>query len=215
MPAMTADTAAEIVDTDTVDTAANTADTGAAKETLIIRRLRAAWLRPTLARVKALEMLSENPGFQDVNSVFRWLIGKEIPVTLGTIYHALQSLHKAGFVLCAWGMDHVVRYSLKTAAATPRLRLVCGESGESAVFSDPELYARLVSAAVREGLNLAGRPFELRVDSGRQAAEDFAAAPAPLAIAENFEESLAFGRRQSFAKAPPRRPWQVIERISR
>jgi Fe2+ or Zn2+ uptake regulation protein len=211
MPGRTAATTA-----DAATAAADAAiDAAAGKETLIIRRLRAAWLRPTLARVKALEMLSENPGFQDVNSVFRWLIGKEVPVTLGTVYHALQSLHKAGFVLCAWGMDHAIRYSLKTAAATPRLRIVCGESGESAVFSDPELYARLVSIAVREGLNLAGRPFELRVDSAWQSAEASTEAPAAPTIAEDFGESLAREQQRSFAKAPPRRAWQVIERISR
>ncbi|MDR0440965.1 MAG: transcriptional repressor [Candidatus Accumulibacter sp.] len=172
-----------------------------AQEVRIVRSLRAAWLRPTLARVKVLEMLSENPGFQDVNTVYRWVVRKEIPVTLGTVYHALQSLNKAGFLLCVWGVDHVLHYSLKSGTDVPRLRIVCGENGDSADFSDPELYVWLLSAAVREGLDLTGREFELRVDFARQSAD-------------SGEESAA--SEQASPQAPsarpsPRKGWQVIE----
>ncbi|MDR0441204.1 MAG: transcriptional repressor [Candidatus Accumulibacter sp.] len=139
------------------------------KETSIIRRLRTARLRPTLARIKVLEMLSENPGFQDVDSIHRWMIEQKIPGCIATIYRSLQILHKADFILCIWDMNGAMRCCFKSEAATPWLRIVCRDDGGGDVnFSDPELHARILSAAAREGLNLEGREFALRVSFARQ-----------------------------------------------
>jgi Fe2+ or Zn2+ uptake regulation protein len=136
----------------------------AMRETALVRRLRAARLRPTLARIKALEMFSENPGLQDADSVFRWLAGQGAPACLATIYRSLRCLHKAGFLLCIRDLEHGTRYRLPPEPL-PRLRLVCrdGEGKGRASFSDPALYAQLFAIAAKEGLFLEGREFELQV----------------------------------------------------
>ena len=142
----------------------------AMRETALVRRLRAARLRPTLARIQALEMFSENPGLQDADSVFRWLAGQGTPACLATIYRSLRCLRQAGFLLCIRDLEHGTRYRLPPEPL-PRLRLVCRDEegqGRRASFSDPALYAQLLAIAAKEGLLLEGREFELQVRFERQ-----------------------------------------------
>jgi Fe2+ or Zn2+ uptake regulation protein len=134
------------------------------EEARIVRRFRAARLRPTLARIKVLEMLAENPGFQDVGSIRRWMIAQDVTGCFATIYSALQCLQAAGFLLCARNADGSIRCTLKSETAPSRLRIVCRDGdGGRVSFSDPGLHAQILAAAEREGLNLEGRKFELHV----------------------------------------------------
>ena len=135
------------------------------RETRLLRRLRTARLHPTRARVKVLEMFAGNPGLQDAESVFLWLIGQSTPVSLTTVYRSLHCLHRAGFLLRTQDAEHRIRYRLPPETL-PRLRLVCRDrEGRSrrVSFSDPALYAQLLAIAAREGLALEGREFELQV----------------------------------------------------
>jgi Fe2+ or Zn2+ uptake regulation protein len=155
------------------ETMTNDRETPSMKEARIVRQLQAARLRLTLTRIKALEMLSEHPGLQNADAIHRWLAGQGIPGGISTIHHALRSLHQAGFLLRVQDLNHRVRYCLKPETGDiPSLRLVCRDgAGGKASFSDPELYAQLLSVAAREGLPLKGREFELRVRFERQDAE--------------------------------------------
>ena len=67
--------------------------------------------------------------------------------------------------MCVRDGNYRVRYALKPEnERIPSLRFVCHDKADGkASFSDPELYAQLLTVAAREGLKLEGRDFDLRV----------------------------------------------------
>jgi Fe2+ or Zn2+ uptake regulation protein len=140
-------------------------------EARLAGRLRRGKLRSTFARLKVLEMLSENPGFRRAEDIYLWLFEHDAPVNLGSVYRVLREMHAADLVLCLRDASSVLRYCFKPESASPTLRLVCRDSGERLVFSDPELYAQILAVAARQGLKLEGREFDLQARSERRNAD--------------------------------------------
>jgi Fe2+ or Zn2+ uptake regulation protein len=124
--------------------------------------LRRAKLRATFPRPKVLEMLSGNPGFQRVDDLIRQLSERDLPISSGSAYRALREMHAADLVLCLWDAQSGRRYCFKPESAALSLRLVCRDSGERLVFSDPELHAHILAVAARQGIRLEGREFDLQ-----------------------------------------------------
>jgi Fe2+ or Zn2+ uptake regulation protein len=131
-------------------------------EVLLAGRLRRAKLRATFSRLKVLEMLAENPGSQRVDNIIRQLSERKLPVNIGSAYRALREMHAAGLVLCLRDAQHARRYCLKPESAAPALRLVCRDSGERLVFSNPEFHAHILAVAAQQELKLEGREFDLQ-----------------------------------------------------
>jgi Fe2+ or Zn2+ uptake regulation protein len=128
-------------------------------------RLRRAKLRATFSWLRVLDALLENPGFLRADEIHDQLFARKIPVDIGAVCRALREMRGAGIVLSLQDAGYAPRYRLRPETAPP-LRLVCRDSGGRGgrlVFSDPELHARILAAAARQGLNLKGRGFDLQV----------------------------------------------------
>jgi Fe2+ or Zn2+ uptake regulation protein len=111
----------------------------------LVACLLAAGLRPTSARLLLLETLYENDSFHDVETLYRNFSKRKTPIHIGTIYSALRDMHKAGLLLRVWGVNRSVHYRFRHGAEAPRFIMRCDDHRET-VFSDPDLYARILSA---------------------------------------------------------------------
>jgi Fe2+ or Zn2+ uptake regulation protein len=124
--------------------------------------LQAAGLRPTSARLLLLETLYENDSFHDVETLYRDFSKCKTPIRIGAIYRALRDMHNACLLLRVWGMNRSVHYRFRHGAEAPLFIMRRDDHSEMA-FSDPDLYAHILSAAAREGLDLSGRAFDLHI----------------------------------------------------
>jgi Fe2+ or Zn2+ uptake regulation protein len=125
------------------------------------RRLRAAGLRPTSARVSVLELLSGTPDALRVEGVYRRLIERGIQINANVIYRLLKDMCEAGILLSLRDVNRAARYRfLPEIAQKPSFHLTSRDG--NATFSDPKLYTRLLVAATHNGLELDGQEFTLR-----------------------------------------------------
>jgi Fe2+ or Zn2+ uptake regulation protein len=135
-------------------------------EDWITYRLRAAKLRPTIVRRQVLEVLMNTSECLGTEDVYRKLVlvNRETHTSVGSVYRALRDMNKMGILLSFWDASRTIRYRLPIEDETLSLHIVCHSNGGDVTFSDPELYARILSAAARRGLNLAGQGFELHAN---------------------------------------------------
>lgn len=132
----------------------------------IVQRLRAARLRPTVARIGALQVVeAAAPESLCAEEVFRQMLLRGTHASIGTVYRTLQQLEAVGLLRKEWGAGRKAFYGLGLAEGEDApLRLVCGHSGRSVLLSDPELRARLVAAASAQGMDLAGQALTLQAE---------------------------------------------------
>jgi Fe2+ or Zn2+ uptake regulation protein len=137
-------------------------------EDWITYRLRTAKLRPTIVRRQVLEVLMNTSECLGTEDVYRKLVDHETHTSVGSVYRALRDMNKAGILLSFWDASRMIRYRLPTEDETLSLRIVCHSNGGEVRFSDPDLYARILTTAARQGLNLAGQGFELHASFEQQ-----------------------------------------------
>lgn len=138
----------------------------------IVQRLRAARLRPTVARIGALQIVeAAAPERLCAEEVFRQMMLRGTHASIGTVYRTLQQLEAVNLLRKEWGAGRKAFYGISLAGSEgAALRLVCGHSGRSVLLSDPELHARLVAAASEQGMDLGGRVLTLQADVRTRAA---------------------------------------------
>lgn len=132
----------------------------------IVQRLRAARLRPTVARIGALQIVeAAAPERLCAEEVFRRMMLRGTHASIGTVYRTLQQLEAVGLLRKEWGAGRKAFYGLGPVDGEgAALRLVCGHSGRSVLLDDPELHARLVAVASAQGMDLAGQALTLQTD---------------------------------------------------
>ncbi|WP_028605460.1 transcriptional repressor [Ottowia thiooxydans] len=136
-------------------------------ELTVLQRLRLARLRPTSARIGVLQVV-EAAGLASIRAedVFRRMLERGTPVSAGTIYRCLQKFERAGLLLREWDHSRTAHYRVKpTHDDTQVLRLICPETGRALMLADPDLYARVLNAARRQGLELRGKPLSIQAAS--------------------------------------------------
>ena len=136
------------------------------KEALIIQRLRAARLRPTIARVCILQIIeSAGSGRICAENIFREVLRRGTHASMGTVYRGLQQLETGGLLVREWDNNRKALYRFKPEECDgTQMVLVCRASGQTVVLTDPELHASLLLATEREGMNLAGQAIRIEVD---------------------------------------------------
>ena len=136
------------------------------KETTVLQRLRAADLRPTVARIGILQVIGAMaPQAVCADEVFRRMMLCGTRTSMGTIYRGIQQLQSHGLLLREWTEDRKAMYRLKLPDhAVKPLRLVCRESGRTMVLHDEALQVYLMAMAEREGLDIADEGFAIHVD---------------------------------------------------
>ena len=136
-----------------------------------IGRLRAVRLRPTAARIGILLAVEAAGQPLSAEDVFRHLVLRGTPASVGTIYRALQALQAKGLLLREWDAQRKARYRARGMTHDGlALQLVCGENGRTVMLEDPALHARLVEAAARAGVDVAGQPLCVHAGGPVQAA---------------------------------------------
>lgn len=125
----------------------------------VLQRLRAARLRPTIARIAILQVVEAvGPRAVSAEDVFQRTATRGTQTSLGTIYRVLQQLQERGLLLREWDAGRRMLYRLKPDGAQDQsLYLVCRRSGRHTRVIDPVLHERLQAAVGNLGLSLAGR----------------------------------------------------------
>lgn len=137
----------------------------------IVQRLRTVRLRPTVARIGALQIVeAAAPERLCAEEVFRRMMLRGTHASIGTVYRTLQQLEAVGLLRKEWGAGRKAFYGLGLAEGEgAALRLVCGHSGRSVLLDDPELHARLVAVASAQGMDLAGQALTLQAEARTRA----------------------------------------------
>lgn len=125
--------------------------------------LRAAGLRPTLARIYIMGVLAEKPQeWLEVENVF-YALSTPInnpPICMATIYRILREFENQGIVLRNWhhtssGSKKSI-YQLKTDKANEsRYTITCSRCSSSVSGQDTELSNKVQQLALQQGLVLA------------------------------------------------------------
>ncbi|MBB1601699.1 transcriptional repressor [Variovorax sp. UMC13] len=143
----------------------------------IVQRLRVARLRPTVARIGALQIVeAAAPERLCAEEVFRRMMLRGTHASIGTVYRTLQQLEAVGLLRKEWGAGRKAFYgpSLRDGeSGGAALRLVCGHSGRSVLLDDPELHARLVAVASAQGMDLAGQALTLQTEARTRVVASF------------------------------------------
>lgn len=80
-----------------------------------------------------------------------------MPVSLGTVYRAMNELEMHGLLLREWGPHRRALYRIKPAGFDEhRLRLVCQGCGRGVALTDDALLNAVDRLAQSQGLSLAG-----------------------------------------------------------
>ena len=120
------------------------------------QRLQACDLRPTLARISALDVLEKAvPGCLDAGQVYRILSPQYESITSSTIYRALKDLWMAGLLIRTEGAYGRAFYAFKPYGKVTQcdtLRCHCGT--RLIVIEDQTLREHLRSLAVKESFDL-------------------------------------------------------------
>lgn len=120
------------------------------------QRLQACDLRPTLARISALEVLEKAvPACLDAGQVYRILGPQYESITSSTIYRALKDLWMAGLLVRVEGEYGRAYYAIKPygkATECDTLRCRCGT--RLIFIEDQTLRRHLRSLAIKEGFDL-------------------------------------------------------------
>lgn len=132
----------------------------------ILQRLRAADLRPTVARIGILQVIeASGPDCVSAEDVFRRMILRGTRVSLGTVYRTIQQLHLKTVLLREWDDFRKATYRLKPPGHESQAhRIVCRHCDHSIAFTDERLQARLKSIAEAQGIVLSGQALTVHVD---------------------------------------------------
>ncbi|MFT4194562.1 Fur family transcriptional regulator [Ottowia sp.] len=131
----------------------------------MLDRLRTARRRPTVARVRVLQLLHAcAPRSLCAAEVMGRAGQGGARISIGTVYRVLHELESRGLLLREWHAGGKALYRPKPPEGEARVRLRCRRTGRTAVLADADLHARLLAAARRAGWNLAGQ--ELVVEAG-------------------------------------------------
>jgi len=131
----------------------------------ILQRLRAAGLRPTMARIGALQAIeAASPAAVCAEEVFRRMMLRGTRASVGTVYRVIHQLEARGLLRRERDASRKAHYRIKPGERDgPTILLVCRESGRSVVLADADLHARLAAAARCEGLALEGQQVHVEV----------------------------------------------------
>ncbi len=129
-----------------------------------LQRLRAASLRPTLARLGILELLEDGPpGLRDADTLLRDLLARGMPLSQGTVYRALKDLAARGLLHHEWRNGRSggkAVYGLRPPGGSARgVRFVCAQCGCTVLgIDDAALDAQMRRLALHHGLEMAAQP---------------------------------------------------------
>lgn len=130
-----------------------------------LRRLRAARLRPSAARIGVLQVLeAAAPERLSAEEIYRTMLRRGTRVSLSTVYRTLAQCHEAGLLLRELDDVRMWRYGASPQDPDVRqaLELTCPVSGRVVLLADEELHDRLLAAAQEQGISLGGRVLSIQ-----------------------------------------------------
>ena len=132
-----------------------------------MQSLRSARLRPTMSRMAVLRLIETRaPAWLSAEEIFRVLLQDGHSIGLGTIYRVLQELLAAELLMRKWGLHRKAFYrSPREESVVPVLLLICPLRDRAVELRDDELLARLVAAALQQGIDLADHSLSIRAEA--------------------------------------------------
>lgn len=124
------------------------------KEVSILQRLRAAKLRPTVARIGVIQVIQSAGEIAiSAEDVLRSLASRGVPSSIGTVYRVLNQCEHTGILLREWDSNRKALYRLKPCGLDAQaLRLLCRRCGRQLAVQDAALLERVVGVAQRQGI---------------------------------------------------------------
>ncbi|MDR2128312.1 MAG: transcriptional repressor [Burkholderiaceae bacterium] len=134
--------------------------------------LREARLRPTVARISALQVmrLAGGDGLT-VEQVYRQLHLRGTPTSLATVYRIMHELESAGLLRREPSDARKALYRLPLSdPEAAGLRVICPVTGDAIPLDEPQLHRYLLAAAAQVGIDLRGQPLAIQLAQARRAA---------------------------------------------
>lgn len=138
---------------------------GAAMERMpVLQRLRAAGLRPTIARIGIYQVIAAaKPYGVSADEVFQRMLHRGTRASASTVYRVIREFDEHGLVSSVWDESKKAVYLIKSNESDPKVVLIgCSRTGRLVAVDDAELHKRLVAAARRYGLEIEGRDLLVR-----------------------------------------------------
>lgn len=135
--------------------------------TVAMESMRKVGLRPTVARLTVLQVItSASPKSISADGIYRELIRIGANINIGTIYRTIQDLCQAALVLREPDTNFPILYRLRAQELddNQQVRLISRATGRIVLLHDDELHGRLLSAAKRMGVDLAGQFLSIKYD---------------------------------------------------
>lgn len=152
-------------------------------QALVLKRLRAARLRPSAARIGVLQVMeAAAPARLSAEDIYQAMLGRGTQASLGTVYRALHHCHEAGLLLRELDAARTWRYGIRSADAHAQsLQLVCPLSGRVVLVVDEALRERLLDIARDQGMALEG--LTITIHAGAAAVGGSGGRPRPRLVA--------------------------------
>lgn len=146
------------------DAEAGTPSTAAAERAPVLQRLRAAGLRPTIARIGIYQVIAAaKPYGVSADEVFRRMLQRGTRASASTVYRVIREFDSHGLVASVWDESKKAMYLIKSIEADPKVVLIgCSRTGRLVSIDDADLHARLLAAARKHGMDLEGRDLLVR-----------------------------------------------------
>lgn len=127
--------------------------------------LRRAKLRPTLARLRVMEVLQQGPECGLPSSdIVRAVLMQPSPLAFGTVYNTVRELVAGGVLVRSWDPGGKSLYRLDHAGQPQAgMRLSCGVCGGTTHLADPALDTALQRLLVQHGATLVDQPTFVQV----------------------------------------------------
>ncbi len=137
-----------------------------ANTSTVLQRLRAARLRPTIARIGVLQVIeAAGTGRVSAEDVFRQMLLRGTRVSIGTVYRCIHQFEDSGLLLREWGANRRALYRVKPVGFdTHALRLLCRTCGRGIALTDTALHERLEHLASLQGICIANQAVTIAVD---------------------------------------------------
>nr|WP_312989935.1 transcriptional repressor [Comamonas koreensis] len=139
------------------------------KEATILKRLREAKLRPTVARIGVIQIFkAAGSGAIGADDVYRSLARRGTRSSMGTVYRILSQCTNAGILLREWDGKRTALYRLKPLDdEEPTLSLSCRRCGHQMVVDDAVLLEYVVRIAKREGVSVGAGQINIELPCGQ------------------------------------------------
>ena len=147
----------------------------------VLVRLRAAGMRPTVARIGVLQALdAEMPARICADDLHRRMILRGTRASIGTVYRVIHQLEANGLVLREWDHSRTAYYRIKPSRfERPTHRILCRTCSHSVAFTDADFLARLADVAQSQGILIVAQEVTIQVDcAGCSGKPDDCRAPA-------------------------------------